>query len=1137
MKNGRILFLMMGGMLLASNIFGTSLAVGKEGMRGAAGEPVGMVDTLGGEAGKSQVVRGRVTDAKNEPLPGATVRVRGSGTGTATDAGGRYELLLPAGRRTALLFTCVGMEPLEVDWHGQDTVDVVMREMAESLDEVNVISTGYGDIDRRRSTAAVTSIKMDDILVPGLSTVDQMLEGYVPGMIFMQNSGQVGAAARVRVRGTSTIIGNQEPLWVVDGIVQQDPVNVDPAQLNDLDFVNLLGNAISGLNPEDVERIDVLKDAAATAIYGTRAANGVIVITTKKGKAGPPRVSYSFSGTFTRRPRYSDKDVYVMNSRERVDVSRELFERQMGFQNVTVWNGYEKAVMDYRAGVIGYDEFKRQVDYYEQINTDWFDILCKNSFSHKHTLSLSGGSPNIRYYASVGFNDQQGVIRGEMDRQFTSSLKLNGSFDRLQFQFGTQVSHAYKKYTPSVDGQSIISYAYTTSRALPAYNEDGSLHFYEKGYAGAAAFLFNMEHEMATTGQRSKDYAVTVTGNVKYRLWDYLNVEGTASYTMGNLHRETVYEEDSYTVTVLREYEHTCPLGGEISTLDTRRSSWTARLQFNYSQEFGANSEHAVYAALGGELSSAEYVTEEETKRGYFPDRGKIFAEITEDQLVSAEYEEYRTWLLGNLPSVKEELTNLGSAYFTATYSYDDRYIFNFNARADISNQFGSRSREKLLPIWSVSGRWNIARDFWPESDYVNELALKLSYGSQGNMLNDQPSRLVISKDEYNFVYGQFASKVESFPNPDLKWEVTSSYNAELNFSVLRNRVTGTVSYYYKNTRDAFLRKDVSAVNGIETYTVNKGRLVNSGVEVSLSLMPIRQLTAPGGRRGWSWRINPQFGQVKNSVKTKSDAGDGRALRNEVTYSDFLAGTAEIAGEPLNTIYSYRFKGLSHEDGRPLFHGAEPDREEELDALYSTMSNEEVILTVMERSGTRVPVFQGGLANYVGFRQFGLSFNLTFSFGNKVRLLRLCDESNVTPYPGMNVRREFVDRWRKPGDEEHTNIPGLEPDETAENVWWLGKDYRFASYDYYTLYDYSDIRVVNGDYLKLQSLSLRYNVDDAICRRLGLSSAYVSLSGTNLFTVANKKLRGQDVTTQSGNSPTINLSLRPSYSLTLNITL
>ena len=401
-------------------------------------------------------ITGKVVDENKMPLPGVTIQLKGTTVGTVTDAEGHYELVLPAGERITLVYSCVGMESREIVYRSQETIDVVMQAVAEELDEVNVVSTGYGDIDRRRLTAAVTPIKMEDILVPGLSSVDQMLEGYVPGMIFMQNSGQVGATARVRIRGTSTIIGNQEPLWVVDGIIQQDPVNVDPSQLNDLDFVNLLGNAISGLNPDDVERIDVLKDAAATAIYGTRAANGVIVITTKKGKIGPPRVSYSLSGTFTRRPRYSDKEVNVMNSRERVDVSRELFERQMGFKNVITWNGYEKAVLDYKSGAISYDEFKRQVDYFERVNTDWFDILCKDVFSSKHTLSLSGGSPEIRYYASLGFNDQRGVIRGEKDNQFSSVLKLNGAFKRLQFQLSSQVSHSSRKYTPDVNGQSIV---------------------------------------------------------------------------------------------------------------------------------------------------------------------------------------------------------------------------------------------------------------------------------------------------------------------------------------------------------------------------------------------------------------------------------------------------------------------------------------------------------------------------------------------------------------------------------------------------------------------------------------------------------------------------------------------------------
>lgn len=198
-------------------------------------------------------------------------------------------------------------------------MNIVMEEDVEQMEEV--VITGYQKIDKRHLTSAVTTLKADDINVAGVSTIDKMLEGHVPGMIFMQNSGQVGAAPKLRIRGSSTVLGTREPLWVLDGIILQDPVNVDPSQINDLDFVNLLGNAISGLNPDDIEQIDVLKDASATALYGTRAANGVIVITTKKGKIGPPSITYSFTGSLSRRPRYTDREVNVMNSKERIAFS------------------------------------------------------------------------------------------------------------------------------------------------------------------------------------------------------------------------------------------------------------------------------------------------------------------------------------------------------------------------------------------------------------------------------------------------------------------------------------------------------------------------------------------------------------------------------------------------------------------------------------------------------------------------------------------------------------------------------------------------------------------------------------------------------------------------------------------------
>ena len=1102
---------------------------------------------------EKKVVKGLVTDEKGVPLPGVTVLLKGTTMGVTTDVKGKFSILISDTTKTELVFRFVGMKTLTLKYQdrpkkGEWTIQ--MEEDLVAMDEVVVVSTGYGDVDRRRLTSAVTSLKMDDIMVAGLNSVDQMLEGRIPGMIFMQNSGQVGATPKVRIRGNSTVIGNREPLWVVDGIVQSDPVNVDPAQLNDLDFVNLLGNAIAGLNPEDIERIDVLKDAAATAIYGTRAANGVIVITTKKGKMGPPTVSYAFTGTFTRRPHYTDDAIYMMNSKQRVEASRELFDRQIGYENVYNFVGFEKAVLDYNAGRIDYKELSRLTDYYETLNTDWFDILCRNSFSNKHTLSLNGGSENIHYYASVGYNDQQGVIKKEEYKQMTANLKLNGTFNKLQFQFSTNFNTLKKHYTPSVDGVSVTQYAYETNRALPAYNPDGSRAFYQKSEVGLnKELLFNMENEMDKTYQKIEGNTVNLTGLVKYMFWDVLTVEGTASYSSSVTNQDDIYEEGSYYIGKLRgttdNKYNLCPVGGEWNNMNTRQNSWLARLQLNYIKEFGENNEHYVVGTLGGELSSKKYNTVKMTQRGYYPDRGLSFGNVDSKDLLDNGldgYTEFRNWLASYEPKLTEMKTNLGSLYFSASYTYNNLYTINFNTRMDVSNQFGSRSREKLLPIWSVSGRWDIGRQFWKDNDNVNELALKLSYGHQGNMIDGQTSRMIINKDAPDEYFGKFVSTLNAFPNPDLKWETTSSYNAELTFSLLKNKISGSVGYFYKKTSNAFLNKTISTVNGRKTYVVNEGTLENQGVEVTLSFMPFNQQVGANGKRGFVWRFDPQIGQVVNNLINKAINNDNNVLRNDVTYEDFLNGDAEVSGKPLETFYSYRFKGLSPEDGSPLFYGLEADRAEELAEKYSKMSNENVILEVMESSGTRVPVLQGGFSNYFGYRQFGLSFNFTYSLGNKIRMLKLCEDFNIRPYPHKNMRREFVNRWRRPGDEAKTNIPGLVTGDKAGrgSSWWNNTSYTFEFADradsYYSLYDYSDVRVIKGDYLKLQSLSLRYNVDDRLCQKLGLKSAYVSLSGTNLFTWQSKKAKGMDVTSQSGSASVINLSVRPSYSLSLNVT-
>lgn len=1081
---------------------------------------------------------GKVTDERKQPLPGVTVIVKGLTLGTSTDVNGRFSLTLPKMQNVSLLFSFIGMETQEVKYTGQDSIHVVLKEAAEQLDEV-IVRTGYQNIDKRKLTSAVQTIKMDDIKVAGVNTIDQMLEGRIPGMIFMQNSGQVGAAPKLRIRGTSTVLGNREPLWVLDGVVLTDPVNVDPAQINDLDFVNLLGNAISGLNPNDIEQIDVLKDASATALYGAKAGNGVIVITTKKGKAGPPSVTYSGTGSFTRRPRYSDRAIYLMNSKERVDVSRELVERGVYYNNVDSWVGYEAVVQDYYNGAIDYKEYNRLVSYYETLNTDWFDIVCQDVFSHSHTLSLSGGSANIRYYASLGMSDENGAIKGENNKRYSTTLNLTANYERFTARFQLQGNVSSRNYNPSELG--VLDYAYNMSRAVPAFNPDGSRYFYQRTSGSMPVYNFNVLNEMDNSGDKTKGSAINMQAHIGYNVIDDLKLEGTLSYAVSNTNQEIYFTEDTYYVHKLRadqtERNDMCPVGGELRKSDVRNTNWMARVQANYTKNVGNEGKHNVSGSAGLELNSQRYDGFNITRRGYHRDRGKLFSSVP--QTYTGYYNQFMA-SANALGVITENLTNSVAWYAMAGYDYDNRYMVNLHIRGEASNLFGSRANDRMMPIWALSGRWNMKQDILKSVDWVDDMALRGSFGYQGNMLSNQTPNMIIRQEtDYTGKYGEFHSKVAHYPNPDLRWEKTASTNLTLDFSLLKNKINGSVSWYYKKTRDAFLTKTISEINGITQYVVNSGTLVNKGIEVSLNFTPINRVGLDGGKRGFVWRIDPQLGQVLNELVNNAINNRNNVLRDEIEYTDMLTGDVDIAGEPLNTFYSYRFKGLSSVDGSPIFYGAEDELQEELSKKYNNMEREDVFLEVMERSGRREPYLQGGISNYLGYRNFGLSFNLAYSLGNKIRLLKLCTEYGTTnPHPSSNLRREFVNRWRKPGDENYTNIPGLNTVAgTHSNPWWSSgpnSTHRIAS-NIYEMYDNSDIRVVSGNYLRLSSLSFRYNVDDRFCKKLGLKSAYINLTGTNLFTIAHRKLRGQDPT-QSGSSPSVNLSVRPTYSCNLSIT-
>lgn len=1086
---------------------------------------------------QSIVVQGRVTNKQGQPLVGATVQVKGSNIAVTAEENGRYNFIVDEDEQ--LVFSFVDYKPQTVKIKGRSVIDMVLEPKDQAL-EVVTISTGYQRIEQKYLTGAVTSLKMDSIFQPGLSTIDKMLEGRVPGMIYMQNSGQAGAVPKIRIRGTSTFLGTQEPLWVVDGIVQTDPVNLPASRINDLDFVNLVGNAISGLNPNDIEQIDVLKDAAATALYGVRAANGVIVITTKRGKPGPPIVNYSGTLTYTRRPRYTDKEVYMMNSRERVDASREIIEKQLPlFGNP---EGYEKAILDYYNGTIDYDTYMQRVARAETLNTDWFKAVTKDAVSSNHTLGISGGSQMTRYYASMGYTNEAGVIKGEYNKRYTGRIEFDVFYKNFKAEFTISANKTDRRYTPESIG--ILNYAYSTNRAIPLYNEDGSLYYYSTVNSSTnntfTRRTFNVLNEMDRSGQTANGSFYTASANLTYQMIPGLQLNAVLSYTAGNTDERTWFEEKTNRNDEIRgdfagqPLNDVMPFGGELQQSNNRQNNYTVRAQANFSRFIDANQKHQVNATVGTEISSSKNSSIAQVRRGYYPERGFTFANI--DLSV---YKSYSAWLQRYGQAViGEGLMNLVSGYMNASYIYDDRFIIGASTRSDFSNAFGSRSNERFLPTVSLSGRWNMHNDIFKDLKWVNLAALRISYGIQGNMLPNQTPYTIIDKTGFNSRYQGFGATIVAYPNPNLKWEKTDSYNAGIDFSLFNNRINGTVSWFYKKTTNAFLPKKVSLMNGTGQYIVNGGILENRGIELAFNFTPINNMGSNGNRKGFVWRIDPQLGQVFNKLLNSSVNPTSNILfdSRNITYTDYLSGKVPIDGKSINTFFSYRFKGLDN-NGIPVFYGSEPEHAADLNDRYKKMSKEDIFELLMVESGRREPVVQGGVSNYFGYRNWTLNFTFTYSLGNKIRLLKIASGEYGTYRPSsqQNLRKEFVNRWRYPGDELHTNIPGVSG--STINPWWMsgiGYDGPLFAENYYQMYDASDIRVVKGDYLKLQSLDLSYNFTPAICSKLNMKAARLSLAGTNLFTIADKDLRGQDPT-QSGSSPGITLSLRPVYTFNVYV--
>ena len=1086
---------------------------------------------------KVEKIEGVVKDTQGVPLPGVTVMIDGTTVGVTTNANGKFEIAKPASGKFSLFFTFIGMKSQTVPYKGENFFQIVMEEDIYELEAVNVVETGYGTIDRRHLTSSVTSVRAEDILVPGMSSIDQALEGRIPDLVLMSNSGEVGATPKIRVRGTSTILGNREPLWVLDGIVLTDPVDIEPEVLNDPDYINVIGNAIAGINPQDIERIDVLKDASATAIYGTQAANGVIVVTTKRGQIGKMRISYNHSSQFTRRPRYTDRNIRVMNSQERVQFSRDLINLHYKFPNNMEMVGYEGAWYDWQNGLIDYDEFMKQVRRFETVNTDWFKLLTHDAYSHKHTLSVSGGSEQLRYYASLGYNKDDGVSNSSYVDRYTMMMKVDANITK-KFRVNLNVNGNIQKKNHVPSEISAINYAYNTTRALPAYDEDGSYYYHltQDAYAVGTSnkFRYNILNEIENSSNTYDGNTLMTTMVLRYDLKPRWNIQVTGSYSRSTTEQNTWWGEKTNYVARLKngEYEdepiendENCvlPYGGILKTTNSTSESATLRFQNNFSAYVDANQYHLISSAFGYEINTAKNTSSSIERRGFLKDRGLQFIGLG-DEL--EKYPGYQKWLAEGYEKLTNGLTNKISGYLTLSYSYKELFTLNVNGRFDASNKFGSRSNERLLPIWSVSGMANLKNILGKNARWLTEARLRLSYGHQGNMVDGQTPNLLIRQGTMQPIYdGENISTVANLPNPNLKWEQTAQTNIGWDLGFFDGRLNIGGDFYLEKTTDLFTNVDVSPINGITSYIMNNGDMTNKGFSISLNGYPVKT-------KNFRWYMSTYYSVNLNKVQT-DDA------RN-YNLNDYLNGTAVVSGQPISTFYSYKFLGLNPQNGAPMF-----DDWEDRWHLLQGKTLDEVVPMILVNSGTRDPKFSGDLNNTFTYKNWSLSLNFSYSLGSKVRLFEMYGPIINGISAAANVREEFLDRWQVPGDEKYTVYPSIispsSPDYEHYRLHYsapqraVGPNSGVPAFanNVWQMYDDSDLRVVSGNYLKLQSLSLSYRLNDRLLRKTPFTQLSISFNTHNCFTISAKELRGQDPS-QAGFADA-GLSIRPSYTIGLNV--
>lgn len=1044
----------------------------------------------------SRQVQGVVISSEdNMPLIGASVYIKAEDlskdgnsptiTGVITDIDGKFNISVPEGV-TRLFCSYVGHEVQELKLvPGKDQYEITLFPSAQMLDAVVV--TGYQTVERRKLTAAVGKLNISDETIGAVKSIDQALAGQIAGLSVTSTSGAPGAPAKIRIRGTSSLNGTQDPLWVLDGIPLE---GTDVPQSNVLnDVSNIQQSSIAGLNPADIENITVLKDAAATAIYGARAANGVIVITTKKGKVGKPVIN--FSSKFTYMPTLSTNRLNMLNSQEKVDLELELLRSNFAYGDNK--GGVSKIISGYgltdayKKGGWGAltPEAQTDISRLRNTETDWGDILFRDAFNQEYSLSLSGGNERVTYYTSIGYYQENGNVKGVGLDRLNVVAKTSYKVNRmLKFGVSLFVNRRNNK-TYLTDTYGLVNPVYYSRKANPYYQpfdvNGNYVYDFDVQNNSDTDLGFNIFEERKNTSNEETINALSSIFDAELRFNDKLKFTTQLGLQLDKASKEQIADKESFSMRIIRKNskywdsasqsnKYFIPDGGVHKAYENTNSQITWKAMGEYRDSF--NDIHELEVMVGTELRKTWYETL--FSAGYGFDRQTL----TTKPVVFPDEDRARQFPL-HQKTYKENA--YVSFFSTASYSLMNRYTFGGSIRFDGSDLFGVDKKYRYLPLYSVSGLWRLSNEPFMQGTrkWMDNLAFRVSYGIQGNIDKNTSPFLLGKYIVDNILPGgsEHMIDINSAPNKKLRWEKTQSVNVGLDFSVLNQALNLSVDYYYRKGTDLIGKQMLPLETGFVSTNINWASMVNKGVEVSLSTRNV-------ATKNFSWYTNLNFAYNNNKV-----------LREAIPEAQTIPGRE---GYPVDAIFAIKTAGLD-EEGYPLFYDKEGEKVT-LKELYRLQDPFGLGFTVNsdvtpaeERSfysyiGSQDTPYTGGLINTFSYKNWELTANLSFNLGGYVRTTPSYNFINFDR--GQNVNSDILDRWTP----ENTDgrLPALITSEKrADEYYWYDQKSE--------IYKNLDIWVKKLNYFRLQNLRLGYRLPEKMTKSLGMGSASVAIEGRNLL--------------------------------------